>query len=344
MKTSILVVAELDKNDSSHHTIELVRAAEQIQEMVDSGYGSGNLDSEIKIIVPGQAPESASRQIAEQTCYDTVALRFPVEITPESLTHGLTKVLKDTTFSWVLMSHTTLGREVIPRLGVRFKACTISGVTGVELQDAGTVFSRAVMDNEKQAKVCPGNAEKNFLTMVPGVFSTNSSRQTKKSGGNPSKRTAKLVETFLGPEDVSTQIVRRSMSCRSMDNPGLAKARVVVSAGRGIGEKQNLDTVFKFADIFPGSSVGASRPLVDQGWISYGHQVGITGATVAPDLYIACGISGSSQHLAGMSGSKWVVSINKNPSAAMSRHADLSIQADTIEFIEAFLDMKSNKK
>ncbi len=342
MKTSILIIVELDKNGSCQHTLELVRAAEQIQEMVEPEHRSGSLDSEIKILVPGQSPLSAARQIAEQTGYDTVALHFPVRITPESLTHGLCKVLKDTTFSWILMSHTTLGREVGPRLGVRFRACTISGVTGVEFQDAGTVFSRAVMDNEKQARVCPGNAEKVFLTMVPGVFSTNSSRQTKKSGGNPSKKTAKLAETFLGPEDVSTQIVRRSMSCRSMDNPGLAKARVVVSAGRGIGEKENLETVFKFADIFPGASVGASRPLVDQGWIGYGHQVGITGATVAPDLYIACGISGSSQHLAGMSGSKWVVSINKNPNAAMSRHADLSIQADTIEFIEAFLDMKAN--
>ena len=83
--------------------------------------------------------------------------------------------------------------------------------------------------------------------------------------------------------------------------------------------------------------MGVSRPLVDMGWIGYEHQVGITGAMVAPKLYIACGISGSSQHLAGMKDAELVISINKNPAAPLFRHSDLCITEDVLEFIQAFL-------
>ena len=82
--------------------------------------------------------------------------------------------------------------------------------------------------------------------------------------------------------------------------------------------------------------MGTSRPLVDMGWLDYPHQVGITGATVAPKLYLACGISGSSQHLAGIKEAEFVVSINKNPEAPIFHHSDICITADVIEFIETF--------
>ena len=120
-------------------------------------------------------------------------------------------------------------------------------------------------------------------------------------------------------------------------NLSLARARVIVSAGRGINERENLDAITALAHQFASSAVGSSRPLVDMGWIGYGHQVGITGATVAPRLYIACGISGSSQHLAGMKDSGFVVSININPDAAIHLHSDVCIHEDVLSFIQAFL-------
>jgi electron transfer flavoprotein alpha subunit len=124
---------------------------------------------------------------------------------------------------------------------------------------------------------------------------------------------------------------------KSCENQALKGAKVIVAAGRGMKEKENLEFVFKFAKYFSSSAVGASRPLVDMGWIGYEHQVGVTGAVVAPELYIACGISGSSQHIAGMKDAGLVVSINKNPAAPLFFHSDLCIIEDALEFIPAFL-------
>ena len=107
-------------------------------------------------------------------------------------------------------------------------------------------------------------------------------------------------------------------------------------------KKENLETIFQFAQCFSSSAVGASRPLVDMGWIRYEHQVGITGTTVMPKLYIACGISGSSQHLAGMKEAQFVVSINNNPDAPIFRHSDLCIVEDIHEFIQIFLKCQAD--
>ncbi|OQY13278.1 MAG: hypothetical protein B6I31_01465 [Desulfobacteraceae bacterium 4572_19] len=137
------------------------------------------------------------------------------------------------------------------------------------------------------------------------------------------------------------RIQHQRITKTTRENHTLKEAKVIISAGRGIGKKENLEYIFKFAKCFSSSVVGASRPLVDMGWIEYEHQVGITGASVAPKLYIACGISGSSQHLAGIKDAEIIISINNNPAAPIFRHSDFCIVEDVLEFIQAFYtDMK----
>ena len=120
-------------------------------------------------------------------------------------------------------------------------------------------------------------------------------------------------------------------------DPGLARAEVIVSAGRGIGRRENLALVERLAALFPRSAVGGSRPICDAGWLPYRRQVGVTGATVAPRLYVACGISGSSQHRTGMRGAGFVVAINTDPDAAIFQVADVGVVEDLATFIPLVL-------
>ena len=335
----VLVVAELKGDRACAHTLELVRGA---QELMAQAGPAGKETSPVHILVPGRVPETAARYFFETTGYGTTAVTWPVDVTPGSLVRGLLQVVKGLPFSALLMAHTTLGREVIPKLAVAFKGCAVSGVRGIcRPQGKEVGFTRSVMDNEKQVTVYPDAGAGLFLTLAPGVFTSKTFPDQDTGNATPSGR---LLQMTLPRENLESRVVRKSITLRDQDSSGLADARVIVSAGRGIEEKQNLDRIVAFSKAFSKSSIGASRPLIDQGWLPYRYQVGITGATVAPDLYIACGISGSSQHLAGMAGSRWVVSINKNKDAAMTRHADLTIQADVIEFIDTFLEKISKKE
>jgi electron transfer flavoprotein alpha subunit len=119
----------------------------------------------------------------------------------------------------------------------------------------------------------------------------------------------------------------------SVDDSALREARVIVAAGRGIEEEDNLDIIREFADLFKRSAVAGSRPLCDIGWLAYNQQIGITGATVSPDLYVACGISGMFQHIIGMRESGFIVAINKDKQSPFFQIADICIVEDVTHFI-----------
>jgi electron transfer flavoprotein alpha subunit len=114
----------------------------------------------------------------------------------------------------------------------------------------------------------------------------------------------------------------------------LGRAEVIVSAGRGVGKKENIPVIAALAKAL-GGELGASRPVVDAGWVDHSHQVGTTGQTVSPKLYVACGISGAIQHLAGMKKSDFVVAINKDRDAPIGEVADVLVVADVIQFVPA---------
>jgi electron transfer flavoprotein alpha subunit len=114
---------------------------------------------------------------------------------------------------------------------------------------------------------------------------------------------------------------------------GFDDAEVIVTAGRGVGNAENLAVVRAFAEIFRKAAVAGSRPVCDDGWLPLSRQVGVTGATVAPKVYVACGVSGAQQHLAGMRGSGFVVAVNRDADAPMMRHADACIVEDLTDFL-----------
>ncbi len=163
-----------------------------------------------------------------------------------------------------------------------------------------------------------------FILTQPGAFAA-SELMPEKPG--------EVIEMNVGAGPPGVRLLKKESGAAG--DAALARADVIVAAGRGIGKKENLVLIQKLAAKFSGSAVGASRPICDAGWLPYNRQVGQTGATVTPKLYIACGISGSTQHVAGMRGSEFVVAVNTDPDAAIFKHADVGVIEDFKVLISA---------
>jgi electron transfer flavoprotein alpha subunit len=164
------------------------------------------------------------------------------------------------------------------------------------------------------------NSATAVLTIQAGAF------PVEQPGGSPQVRilAAEVSGTlqFMGYEPAEKKDV------------DLGKAEIIVSAGRGVGKKDNIPVIAALAKAL-GGELGASRPVVDAGWVEHSHQVGTTGQTVSPKLYVACGISGAIQHLAGMKKSDFIVAINKDKDAPIGEVADVLIVADVMQFVPA---------
>lgn len=329
----ILVFAEVQNKRIQPVTLELAGAARMIQDLCsgrafDKGGSLPEKVRDILIVVADQAPVPMARQFAKETGLDITALTLPDTKASRSevVKEALASFIKRLTPSHVLVAHTALGRAIAPVLAVRMGAASIAGVIGVKpgSEDGGPVFTRPVLGNTRIQSVRPEPDLAAVITLVPGAFPG--------FPGEPGLPGGVLTKTAAIETDklrtVHVKYVKPVSSSQALKN-----ARIVVGAGRGIGEKENLEPIARFAGMFSSSALAASRPLVDMGWIGYDSQVGITGASIAPDLYIACGISGSSQHLAGIKDAKYVISINKNPDAPICRHADLCIIADSMAFV-----------
>ncbi|MDA8405205.1 MAG: electron transfer flavoprotein subunit alpha/FixB family protein, partial [Desulfobacteraceae bacterium] len=165
------------------------------------------------------------------------------------------------------------------------------------------------------------------LTVTPGIFKSEHTAKMDKTG-TVSVLTLSIEEacyTFHGFEKTDA------------DTSALSHADVIVSAGNGVKKQEYLENIYQLSRLFPKSAVAGSRPVCDRKWLTYSQQVGVTGATVKPKLYIACGISGASQHTAGMRDSRFIVAINTDPHAAIFNIADVCIIEDLTTFIPRFI-------
>jgi len=227
-----------------------------------------------------------------------------------------------------LFGATSIGRELAPRLAARLKTGVAADCTGIEVGDSGAIqWTRPVYSGRFLSVVECTEARPQIATVRPGVF---------KRGEPDMALTAEIInEDIALPADaIRTTLVER-ISEAAEGAVKLEDAEIIVSGGRGLGKPENFSLVKDLADIL-GGVVGASRAAVDAGWIPHVHQVGQTGKTVGPKLYIACGISGAIQHLAGMSGSDVIIAINKDADAPIFDIADYGIVGDIKEVLPAF--------
>lgn len=323
-RKSIFIIAEHHENKAKPVVFELASCAEKIRKFCPV---------EIKVIILGRETEKLSSEITHATGLDVVA----IEINELALFNSeiYKTVIEDLAAefspSFIIAGHTPRGLDVASGLAVRMNAAYITGVEGIGREGEKIRFMRQMFYGKINAHIAPDSGPL-IIAVQPGSFEPYKPDNT--SPGKVETRRVKLV-----PEYIHAKGIRRN----KLQDSSISEARVIVSAGNGIGEKENLDLINRFADLFPGSAVGGSRILVDRGWLEYRQQIGLTGARVSPDLYVACGISGASQHLAGMRGSGFVVAINKDPKAAIFNESDVCVVEDLNKFIPVFIEEYGKK-
>jgi len=218
----------------------------------------------------------------------------------------------------VVFLHSSYGWDLAPRVAARMQAGQVSEIVG--LAEGGFEVGCCGGKLRRTVRALSGRA---ILTIQSGVFVPSSPPQGTPNVVRLEAEFAPRVE-FLGYEPAAA---------RDID---LTRADVIVSAGRGVGKKENVEVVASLANALHGE-LGASRPVVDAEWVESSRQVGTTGQTVAPKLYVACGISGAIQHLAGMKQSDFVVAINKDREAPIGEVADVLVVADLNDFVPALV-------
>jgi electron transfer flavoprotein alpha subunit len=227
----------------------------------------------------------------------------------------------------ILLPHTYQTRDFAPKLATRFERVLISDVIAARVEDRGPVFVRQLFQGKLNGDVRLTGPGPHFASLQAGAWRAAALEAA------PAE-----VETFT-PELNAEQIRQTAEppfreSARAVD---LSAAERIVSVGRGIGEKEKIAVVEELAHAM-GAELAASRPICDAGWLPMERQVGSSGQTVAPKLYVAVGISGAIQHLVGMKGAKTIVAINRDPSAPIFEIADYGIVGDLFEVVPALIE------
>lgn len=301
---SVLVLAEHDHKSIKPVTLNVVTAARKI-------------DSDVHLLVAGTDCAGAA-EAAANIHGITKVLKCDAPELSHRLAENIAPIIVNLAegYTHVMAPASTFGKNVMPRAAALLDTQQISDIIAVE--DADT-FDRPVYAGNAIATVKSSDAKK-VITVRGTAFDP-----VKAEGGN-----APIEDVAAQGDSGLSSFVKQELS--ESDRPELTAASVVISGGRGVGSAENFALIEKLADKL-GGAVGASRAAVDAGYVSNDYQVGQTGKVVAPDLYIAVGISGAIQHLAGMKGSKTIVAINKDEEAPIFNIADYGLVGDLFEIV-----------
>ncbi len=306
---AVLLIVEHNNKELKAFTLNAATAASQI-------------DSEVHALVIGNNCADAAKAVSELPVVKKVlqveAVHYENFIA-ENFAPVIVKLAEN--YSHIVCSANTFGKNLMPRIAAKLDTSQVSDIIKVVSQDT---FIRPIYAGNAFATVKSNDAKK-CVTIRPTSFDPCES-----SGGS-----APIENTDAGEEFTTTKFIKREEI--KSDRPELGTARVVVSGGRGMQNGDNFKLITAVADKL-NAAIGASRAAVDAGYISNDHQVGQTGKVVVPDLYIAVGISGAIQHLAGMKESKVIVAINKDGEAPIFSVADYGLEADLFEALPQFLE------
>ena len=303
---SILVIAEHNNIEVKSSTLNTINAASK-------------LGSEIDVLVLGSNIENISKEISSYQHVSKVIF-IDSEKFENAIAENIEPVILSLAekYSHILAPATTFGKNVMPRVAVKLDVAQISDIVNIESEDT---FIRPIYAGNALATVKSKDTKK-VITVRPTSFDV-----VAKEGGTG---VVEQINVDIGESKV--EFVDREES--KSDRPELSTARIVVSGGRGLQSAENFKLISDIADKL-NAAIGASRAAVDAGYVSNDYQVGQTGKVVVPDLYIAVGISGAIQHLAGMKESKIIVAINKDEEAPIFNIADYGLTADLFEALPA---------
>ncbi|CUT01927.1 electron transfer flavoprotein subunit alpha/FixB family protein [Candidatus Chrysopegis kryptomonas] len=235
-------------------------------------------------------------------------------------------VMREIDAEYLFMSATAMGKELAPRVAGKIDAGFALDCTDLKVENGEVIATRPVYAGKAFIRV-KVNSDKKIYTLRPNVF----------SAGESDGKMAVVEKLNVNLTDDDFKVVAFETVASTKGKLDVTEADIVVSGGRGLKAPENFKLIEELADVL-GAAVGASRAVVDAGWRPHDEQVGQTGKTVSPKLYIAIGISGAIQHLAGMSSSKVIVAINKDKDAPIFQVADYGIAGDLFEVVPALIE------
>ncbi len=306
---SVLLIAEHNNQDLKPFTLNAVTAASQMGE-------------DLHALIIGQNCGDATKKLSELPLVKKVIqVEAPhyENFVAENFAPVIVKLAEN--YSHIVCSANTFGKNLMPRIAASLDTSQVSDIIKVISQDT---FLRPIYAGNAFATVKSKDSKK-CITIRPTSFDP-----CEVSGGSAPIEKAEASEEFNHTKFIKREEIKS-------DRPELGTARVVVSGGRGMQSGDNFKLITSLADKL-NAAIGASRAAVDAGYIGNDHQVGQTGKVVVPDLYIAVGISGAIQHLAGMKESKVIVAINKDGEAPIFSVADYGLEADLFDAVPQFLD------
>jgi electron transfer flavoprotein alpha subunit len=300
-------------------SLETLAAAQQL---------GASMGLAVSAAVPGKRVGALAGELASKQLDRVYAVEHEVldEYTADGFTAALEALIRKVQPAFVLFPHSYQVRDFAPKLAARFDQALIGDVIAMRNEN-GPIFVRQLFQGKLNADVRPGGPEPYFVSVQAGAFSADGIQ----AGSAP-------VEAYAPALEASA--VRQRPGERFREAAGavdLAAAEMIVSVGRGIKEKDNIGMVEELAQAL-GAEMAATRPVCDNGWMPIARQVGSSGQTVSPKVYIAVGISGAIQHQVGMKGSKSIVAINKDANAPIFEVADYGIVGDLFDVVPALVE------
>ena len=318
----ILVIAEQREGKLNRATWETIVGAQQL---------AAATAAEIAVLVPGAsvgsvASELAAAQIKEVVTVEHAALE---PYTPDGFTAALQDAIAQLAPSHVLLPHTYQTRDFAPKLAARLDRALLTDVTGIKIAAGEPAFVRPMFQGKLTADVVPQGPAPHFVTFQIGAYRVD--QVAKGSAPAPVRALSVTVDASAIREKPEPPFQQAKQAV------DLSQAERIVSVGRGIKGEEHIQLARDLAASL-GAELAASRPIIDAGWLPSDRQVGSSGQTVAPKLYLALGISGAIQHVVGMKGARTIVAINKDPDAPIFEVADYGIVGDLFEIVPALLE------
>ena len=305
MKT--LIIGEVTNNELNSGTLEIISKVRE-------------LNLEYEVVTVGSSDVS---KIGSDEFTNTYFKMNPNKLNLSSCANEINKLIVESNYELILSNSTYICRDLIAFLSVDFKTSPVSNVTNFKISDNNLTVMNNINGGESEYKTTL-NSDYKFLLIRPKSFELED---------------IVLNENFQSNNinDDETSLDVFDVIIEEKTGPQLEDSKIVISAGRGMVESSNLSLIEELANKL-NAAIGGTRAIVDAGWMPYSQQVGQTGKTVKPDVYIACGISGATQHQVGMKDSKYIIAINKDEEAPIFQISDLGIVGDTLTVIPKLID------
>jgi electron transfer flavoprotein alpha subunit len=319
--SGILVVAEARKGVLKKSSLEAVAAARELADKAGAG--------DVVAVLPGAGLEAAAAELAKGRATKVVRLEADAlaNYSGSAFATAVVEQIRAIDPDVIVMAHSAMGRDLMPRIAAKLEAPLVSDCTALHFEDGKFGATKPVYAGKAYRK--------DFATKRPFLVTVRPNNWQAETDGN-----AEVTEASATVGADQLKAIVKEVVAAASDRVPLQEAKVVVSGGRGLKGPEHFSLVEELAAAFgPGvAAVGASRAVVDAGWRPHREQVGQTGKVVAPTLYIAVGISGAIQHLAGMRTARYIVAINKDANAPIFKVADYGIVGDAFEVVPALTE------